>query len=81
MLKSDRANGEFAFTSASLSPRTSTEGQILSFEVERRGGAFNSVLVTWEVQPPLSSNDTVADFNPSTNEVIFEPQTISQVIC
>ena len=81
MLKSDRANGEFAFTSASLTPRTSTEGQILSFEIERRGGTFGSVLVTWEVQSSLASNDSVTDFNPSTNEVLFMPGVTVQVNC
>ena len=81
MLKSDRANGEFTFTSASLLPRTSTEGDTLSFEIERRGGTFGSVLVTWEIQSLLSNNDTVTDFNPSTNEVLFEPQITDQVNC
>ena len=79
MLKSDRANGEFAFTSGSLAPRTSTEGQILSFEVVRRGGTFGSVLITWETQSPLSNNDSVTDFNPSTNEVLFGPGVTTQV--
>ena len=78
MLKSDRANGEFAFTATSLMSRTAVEGDILSFEIERRGGAFGSVLVTWEVQ---SDNDTVPDFNPSTNEVLFGPQITREVNC
>lgn len=77
VLKSDRANGEFSFTSASLMPRTSAEGDVLSYVIERRGGTFGSVLVTWEVQSLLSNNDT--DFNPPTNEVRFEPQITSQV--
>ena len=80
VLKSDRANGEFAFTSQSLVPRTTAEGDILSFEVERRGGTFGSVRVTWEIQS-LSNNDTVTDFNPSTNEVNFGPRITSQVSC
>jgi len=79
VLKSDRANGEFAFTSASLTPRTSAEGEILSFDIERRGGTFGSVLVTWEVQSSLPSNGTTNDFNPSKNSVLFEPEVISQV--
>lgn len=79
MLKSDRANGEFAFTSASLANRMSAEDDILSFAIERRGGTFGSVLVTWEVQSLISNNDTITDFIPSTNEVLFEPQVVTQV--
>lgn len=79
VLKSDRANGEFAFTSTSLAPRTSAEGDILSFDIERRGGTFGSVLVTWEVQSLFPNNDTTNDFNPSTNEVLFEPVITRQV--
>ena len=57
------------------------EGQILSYEVERSGGTFGSVLVTWEVQSTLSRNDNVIDFTPYTNAVLFGPQTTSQVNC
>ena len=81
VLKSDRANGEFAFSAASLMPRTSVEGDILTFEIERRGGAFGSVLVTWEVQSTMSNNDTVSDFNPSSSEAVFGSQITSEVKC
>ena len=79
VLKSDRANGEFSFTSTSLALRTSTEGSTLSYEIERSGGTFGSVLVTWEVQSLSSNNDATVDFNPSTNEVLFESQVTNQV--
>ena len=74
VLKSDRANGQFAFATESLVSRMANEADTLSFEVVRVGGSFGSVLVTWEVRP-LSTGD----FYPSTDEIVFDPQVSNAV--
>jgi len=78
VLKSDRANGQFAFAIDSLVPRMANEADTLSFEVVRQGGSFGSVIVMWEVRP-LSNGASIDDFNPSTDEIMFDPQVTNKV--
>jgi len=78
VLKSDRANGQFSFATESLVPRMASEDDVLSFEVVREGGSFGSVIVTWEVQP-TSNGGSADDFDPFTDEILFDPQVTNEV--
>jgi len=54
------------------------EADTLLVEVVRQGGSFGSVIVTWEVRP-LSNGASTDDFNPSTDEILFDPQVTNEV--
>jgi len=54
------------------------EADTISFEIVRQGGSFGSVIVTWEVQP-ISNGASTNDFQPSTDEIMFDPQVTNEV--
>lgn len=70
VLKSDSSNGIFGFTSDS-GARVVGEPGMATLAVNRSGGNFDGVTVTWEVREASSGLVATQDFNPATGRVVF----------
>jgi G-protein coupled receptor 98 len=71
VLKSDSSNGVFGFTSGSLTSTIAEPGNV-SLAVNRSGGEFGDVTVTWEVREASNGLVATGDFSPATGTVEFQ---------
>lgn len=71
VLKSDSSNGVFGFIPASVQSTIGEPGMVF-LSVNRSGGNFDGVTVTWEVRDAGSGLVATQDFNPATGRVAFD---------
>ena len=70
VLKSDSSNGVFGFVPLSDGMVIDEPG-MASLAVNRSGGSFNDVTVTWEIREAETGEVAAQDFNPATGHISF----------